>query len=87
MCGVVLLLQQLQAVEGFVHVVVDDMCGRTSDFVALYARVISDTDTNIHELVNTTKRFLTIHFDATDEEVRPCPNIELERVTGLRCWP
>ena len=48
--------QQLEAVESFVHKVIDDMSGRKVDFVTLYASVISQTTTNIHTLVEEMKQ-------------------------------
>eukprot|EP00939_MAST-03C_sp_MAST-3C-sp1_P001917 g1917.t1 len=63
--------EQLLAIERFVHRVIDDLCGRNHDFVVLYGRVISETTTNIHDLVEGTKIFTIDSFgdDHSEETV------------------
>jgi len=59
----------LKAVEGFVHVVVDLVCGRASNFVEIYPRVTSETSTNIHNLVEALKAFIGLHFSKDPAEI------------------
>lgn len=62
------------------HLVVDAMCGRDVDFVTTYGKVISETTTNVHELVESTKTFV---LSATHAESAGAISNDLAKATGL----
>lgn len=73
--------KQLLAIEKFIHRVIDDLCGRNHEFVVLYGRVISETTTNIHDLVEGTKKFIVESFG--DEHSEESVAITLSKLTKL----